>query len=465
MNSEEKQSLIKSVNEASPDRLRQFIINQAQYDPSFFQDVTAQFGELDTDAEFAKTKKLIQSTIRHNKTYGFIDYQGCIDVCNTLDDIINKYMLRFRQGHYQHALSGLLLVVTTCGRMLSTADSSSGALTDTFDRVFSAMKNLSTNIAPTLLDTQKDALVKEAIRTFKRKLFADWAEQRYKILYNVLPLITEKSAKLIQTASKNVIKSVEAGYDQVQSQIQDKILNARILIQLGQTDAAYEFMNENKDIPEIREVAIQNAIQNKDYPLAERLSLQASEKDPGWRRIWERYLIKIYDATDQQQKQQEVLEKRLFANYPDAFEPLKKLLKQTGQWNNERPRIMQLAAKHLTPENNAYVLDKEGQWDQLIQLVMQNPSLTETYSEHLYNSYPDMVSRIYYQNVILNDKNPSRQAYRRMGRRIKNYAEFGNPKTAIKWIDGLIEKYPTRPAMAEELGKVKDKLIKKGELH
>ncbi len=62
MNSEEKQSLIKSVNEASPDRLRQFIINQAQYDPSFFQDVTAQFGELDTDAEFAKTKKLIQST-------------------------------------------------------------------------------------------------------------------------------------------------------------------------------------------------------------------------------------------------------------------------------------------------------------------------------------------------------------------------------------------------------------------
>lgn len=35
MNSEEKQSLIKSVNEASPDRLRQFIINQAQYDPSF----------------------------------------------------------------------------------------------------------------------------------------------------------------------------------------------------------------------------------------------------------------------------------------------------------------------------------------------------------------------------------------------------------------------------------------------
>ncbi|ORN12496.1 hypothetical protein FAM21838_00772 [Lentilactobacillus parabuchneri] len=281
MNSEEKQSLIKSVNEASPDGLRQFIINQAQYDPSFFQDVTAQFGELDTDAEFAKTKKLIQSTIRHNKTYGFIDYQGCINICNTLDDIINKYMLRFRQGHYQHALSGLLLVVTTCGRMLSTADSSSGALTDTFDRVFSAMKNLSTNIAPTLLDTQKDALVKEAIRTFKRKLFADWAEQRYKILYNVLPLISEKSAKLIQTASKNVIKSVEAGYDQVQSQIQDKILNARILIQLGQTDAAYEFMNENKDIPEIREVAIQNAIQNKDYPLAERLSLQASEKDPG----------------------------------------------------------------------------------------------------------------------------------------------------------------------------------------
>ncbi|ORN12497.1 hypothetical protein FAM21838_00773 [Lentilactobacillus parabuchneri] len=84
---------------------------------------------------------------------------------------------------------------------------------------------------------------------------------------------------------------------------------------------------------------------------------------------------------------------------------------------------MQLAAKHLTPENNAYILDKEGQWDQLIQLVMQNPSLTETYSEDLYNSYPDMVSRIYYQNVVLNEKNPSRQAYRRMGRRIRTCLE------------------------------------------
>ncbi len=109
MNSEEKQSLIKAVNEASPEGLRQFIINQAQFDPAFFQDVTAQFGDLDTDAEFAATKKMVQATVRHNKSYGFIDYQGCIVVCNVLDDVINKYMLRFRQGHYHHAMNGLLL--------------------------------------------------------------------------------------------------------------------------------------------------------------------------------------------------------------------------------------------------------------------------------------------------------------------------------------------------------------------
>ncbi|WP_367777213.1 hypothetical protein [Lentilactobacillus buchneri] len=93
-----------------------------------------------------------------------------------------------------------------------------------------------------------------------------------------------------------------------------------------------------------------------------------------------------------------------------------------------------------------------------MQLIMQNPELTETYSKDLYPNYPDVVNKLYYQNVVLNEKYPGRQAYRRMGRRIKNYTAFGSVQTAIKWIDGLIDEYPSRPALAEELNKVKKKL-------
>ncbi|MGF2385211.1 hypothetical protein [Lentilactobacillus otakiensis] len=458
MNSEEKQSLIKAVNEASPEGLRQFIINQAQFDPTFFRDVTAQFGDLDTDAELAQTKKLIQSTVRKNKSYGFIDYQGCIVVCNVLDDVINKYMLRFRQGHYHHAMNGLLLVVEAAGKMLSDADSSSGALTDTLDRVFGSMKNLSTNIAPEILESQKEIVIKDVVRVFKRKLFSGWPEERYKVLYNVLPLVTAKSAKSMQTASRAVIKAANEGYDTVQSEIYDKILHARILIQLGQKSEAEKFMEENKNIPQIREVEIQNALINKNYSRAEELCLEASKQDQGWRRIWEQYLIKIYDATDQQQKQEGVLETRLFANYPDAYEPLKKLREQDGSWEGQYSKFLERAAKKLTPENYAFILAKEREFAKLIKVVMQHPELTETYSKDLYASYPDIVNKLYYQNVVLNEKHPGRQAYRRMGRRIKNYATFGSRETAAKWIDGLIAEYPSRPALAEELDKVKQKL-------
>ena len=458
MNSGEKQSLIKAVNEASPEWLRQFIINQAQFDPTFFRDVTAQFGDLDTDTELAQTKKLIQNTVRKNKSYGFIDYQGCIVICNVLDDVINKYMLRFRQGHYHHAMNGLLLVVETAAKMLSDADISSGALTDTFDRVFSSMKNLSTNIADEILDSQKEIVIKDLVRVFKRKIFSDWPEQRYQMLYNVLPLITQKSTKIIQTASRNVIKSAGDGYETTQAEIYDKILHSRVLIQLGQQSAATEFMEANKDIPEIREVEIQNAIQNKNYVRAEELCLEASKQDQGWRRIWERYLIKIYDATDQQQKQEAVLENRLFANSPDAYEPLKKLRQQDQTWEDQYPALLNQLAHTLTPENYAFILDKEHEFEKLMQLVMQHPELTETYSKDLYGNYPDVISKLYYQNVILDEKHPGRQAYRRMGRRIKNYTSFGSARTAIKWIDGLIEQYPARPALAEELNKVKSKL-------
>ena len=458
MNSEEKQSLIKAVNEASPEGLRQFIINQAQFDPTFFQDVSAQFGDLDTDAEFKNTKKLIQDTVRHNKSYGFIDYQGCIVVCNFLDDVINKYMLRFRHGHYHHAMNGLLLVVETAGKMLSDADSSSGALTDTFERVFASMKNLSTNIGPEILDSQKTILVKDAIRIFKRKLFENWSEQRYDVLYNIMPLVTSKSAKTIQTASKSVIKTASDGYEKSQALICDKILRARILIQIGEETQAEQFMDENKDIPQIREVEIQHAIQNKNYQHAEQLCLEASKQDQGWRRIWEKYLIKIYDATNQMQKQEAVLENSLLANYPDAYDPLKKLLQQDQTWENEYPKLLDKAAKKLTPENYAFILAKESESDKLIKVVMQHPELTETYSPDLYHSYPDIINKLYYQNVVMNEKYPGRKAYRRMGRRIKRYSEFGDRDTAIKWINGLIEEYPSRPALAEELDKIKKKL-------
>ncbi len=458
MNSEEKQSLIKAVNEASPEGLRQFIINQAQFDPAFFQDVTAQFGDLDTDAEFAATKKMVQATVRHNKSYGFIDYQGCIVVCNVLDDVINKYMLRFRQGHYHHAMNGLLFAFETAGKMLSNADSSSGALTDTFDRVYSAMKNLSTNIAPEILDSQKQILIKDAIRIFKRKFFSGWAEERYKCILNILPLVTSKSAKTIMTASKAVIKSTDDGYDTSQSKIYDKILQARILIQLGQAAEAKQFMDDNKDIPQIREVEIQDAVHNKQYQLAEQLCLEASKQDQGWRRIWEKYLIKIYDATDQLQKQEDVLESRLFSNYPDAYEPLKQLMQQDHTWEKRYPGLLAKASKKLSPDNYAFILAKEHEFAKLIKVVMQHPELTETYSPDLYESYPDIINKLYYQNVVMNEKYPGRKAYRRMGRRIKRYAEFGSTDTAKKWINELIDKYPSRPALAEELEKIKTKL-------
>lgn len=89
------------------------------------------------------------------------------------------------------------------------------------------------------------------------------------------------------TASKAVIKSTDDGYDTSQSKIYDKILQARILIQLGQAAEAKQFMDDNKDIPQIREVEIQDAVHNKQYQLAEQLCLEASKQDQGWRRIWE----------------------------------------------------------------------------------------------------------------------------------------------------------------------------------
>lgn len=277
-------------------------------------------------------------------------------------------------------------------------------------------------------------------------------------MFNILPLVTPKTAKTIQTASKAAIKAAGESYEKNQMVIGDKILHARILIQIGQETEAEQFMDENKNIPQIREVEIQNAIQNKNYQHAEELCLEASKQDQGWRRIWEKYLIKIYDATNQMQKQKGVLENSLFANYPDAYEPLKQLMQQDQTWNAEYPKLLDKAAKKLTPENYAFILAKESEFDKLIKVVMQHPELTEIYSPDLYQRYPDIINKLYYQNVVMNEKYPGRKAYRRMGRRIKRYAEFGSRDTAIKWIDGLIEEYPSRPALAEELDKVKKKL-------
>ncbi|GHP13839.1 hypothetical protein YK48G_12640 [Lentilactobacillus fungorum] len=452
MDTQHRQSLIKVVNHANIDALRRLIIKRAEYDPSFLQDVTAQFGELDTQTELAATKKTLQEIIKINKHHGILDDVGCDNVCEALDDMVDNYMRRLEQGYVSHAMDGLLLVIAVAGRLFNTADSSVGPLTATFNNALDAIRRLSLKASKhQLSDDQKNELIKKIVSVFRLKRFDDWPANRYHLILVSLPLITSKTIRIVKNASTAVTNRAEEGYDQTQSRTYDKILNANLLYYMGKKDQAKRYLDRYMNSPEIREQRIRLALHDKEFKMAERLCLDASQQDPGWRRIWEQYLIKIYNGTDQRQKQEEILKRELFRGTLSAYEPLKQLIQEDGFWDVEGPKLIAQVEKTLPPVDYAEILAEEHKYAELLQVVRHNPKIVTTYGKTLYARFPKQIDTLYYHQIILNNHAVSRKADQRLAHQIQDYAAYGKKQLAIAWIDQLLAAHPKRAALAEAL--------------
>jgi hypothetical protein len=172
-------------------------------------------------------------------------------------------------------------------------------------------------------------------------------------------------------------------------------------------------------------------------------------------------IYEIYEKSGDTEKQITTAEKILFLLDVDYFDILKKLLSEKGEWEAKYPTLRAALSQELP--NNLYmqVLNKENDWQYLMQQIHQYPQYVFEYGKQLSLYYPDEIREIAISEIRSQaTEASSRPHYRKVCANIKKLSEYAELDDALAIIAELEADNPRRPAMLDELQTIRTKLTK-----
>ena len=142
------------------------------------------------------------------------------------------------------------------------------------------------------------------------------------------------------------------------------------------------------------------------------------------------------------------------------YEPLKRMLQEEDLWEAEYPEL--LAAMEAVRPCHEYMalLAREGEKERLMEQVRRHPEMVFDYGKMLPPSNAGEVYDLCAAFIRENAAQASeRKVYRDLCNKIRLLNEFGGKAEAQELIDELIQSYPRRPAMLDELGEIRRRLM------
>jgi len=247
----------------------------------------------------------------------------------------------------------------------------------------------------------------------------------------------------------------------------------------GKTEAAEQLIAENLDIPELRLVQVDAAIEGGQYTLAKKL-IAEGKKHHGTVRDWREKLLDIaYREKDKLTTRALTYDFAFAAGcFDEKYYRKWKATFSATEWPDELSTLIAARRAEAKAETSSmakgwyyglrespslrllgplYV--EEKMWNELMALIQSGSSLRALLEYHGYLAprFPDKMIDLYFPVFLdAGDKADKRGAYADLSKKMCHViTSIPQGKERIQQAAGqLIAKYPRRPAMIEELGKV-----------
>ena len=206
---------------------------------------------------------------RHGTHRGFIDYNGCVSVCQEFIAILEDAGQAAERGDCTYAYSVAALVLVNCARLAGSADDSAGGITDTRRYVVEVLTTACGRVE--YGSTEAEFIFLQALKDCQNKAFDDWDEFAYDLLLPIASLATAKNVKKLYDVLDNFS---EKHKDQEFSSWyleQDRLVRLSAITVVDGSHAAEQYIFDNLQFDGIRRIAIQYAIESSDFILAEKL--------------------------------------------------------------------------------------------------------------------------------------------------------------------------------------------------
>lgn len=450
------------VRQAEKEQLVALVLEHCREDKRFHSQVLSEL-ESSGEYELSSIKSLIKSSIRTNTHRGYIDEDGCDNICTDLDDALDKARRRIGRGQYERAwdiaefvlLTGIGLIEYDCSSPEWTIDSA-------LETIGLAAKSFAESGAP------RGEWVQRILKTSQDSAFDGWEEWRHALLRQAAVLVDAENEGEFYTVLNRLSDSRWEKFQDTRSyEDEDRITRWHILRAAHGPDEVRAYLEQNLNVDEFRLTLIREDLAAGDYSHAEQLCLERVETARGeqWHHPdrWEHLLYEIYHAWGQRDKQIEQSRHLTLLGDRDFYRITKALLVEDGRWETEYPGFL-TGLKEKWP-SYAYmdILAEENEHTLLMKQVRVYRDAVFQYGGVLAAQYGKEIYAICATAVrqVAKHRLDNRKDYQKICRLLQQLVEFGGTTEAQMLIRELRQAYPRRKALGEELEKVEREIGKR----
>lgn len=258
--------------------------------------------------------------------------------------------------------------------------------------------------------------------------------------------------------NKLIEESKEDEFNYFELELKEILLN--IIYNFGTEDEMENFLLENIDESHFKKFLLDIYEEKENYKEIIDLTKKFEKEDREDRDLliaWQNIRYKAYKNISAVNEQKELGKKLLLKNELGYYLELKELYKDDFP-KVYKELILELKKDKYYQFNRVYryLIEEEKDLKEMLELLEKSPRDIENYIEYFKEEDREEIIKIYKQAILLNGEySDGRSDYKELARMIVRYGKKAGKESRIEVIDILLEKYPRKKALKDELNKVR----------
>ena len=445
------------MDKASVEELKELIRTEAKKNALFRNHVLSHLEHYNENISKDLYQKQLKAMIRSaTDRYGLIDWNKARALGRAVYELLDSAKKQIDHGSFEKAAMVCFAVMEEMLEALNGADDSNGDIGGCIDEATNLLDEMAARCES---KTVRKQIFDFCADEFEKGRFAgwDWHEG-----------LLSSAANLAETDADfdRVLALAEKKQQSDWANERIQMIKYGLLVKKKGQDIADKFLEQNMDNSRFREMAIERALEQKNYAKAVKLAQDGVKTDmkdkPGLAKEWYDWLLKIAQEQNDTPKILEYARYLLidnFRNEQDYYQILKEHVKPE-EWDAFVNAIVhEIKAKRRWYDTGlvATIYIREEKWDKLWEMVKENPDLSfiERYETYLSKCFSDELVDLYAGQILdyLNH-NMGRDHYQTACRYIRRMIKLGRKAKADKLIAQLRTLYAKRPALMQELDRV-----------
>ncbi|MFF2092721.1 SWIM zinc finger domain-containing protein [Paenibacillus sp. NPDC058174] len=462
-----KMNIADQLSKLSKDELITMLVDFYDDIEEVKQALSLKFIDADSKEGLNQYKKIIRSSIKqYSDRHGFVAYRNVYSAIAGASQILEKAEEQLENGRHLRAAEISFCVLHELVNLLQSCDDSNGYVGDLIQECLHII-----HLAASQLEKgsakARPALFQLLLKEVLHESLEGWNEWQLSLLKSAACLITNAAEKDLWSKLIGELESHERNQSSYGSYFAEEAaaLRYQVIQRLEGDSQALLFLEDHLHITAFRKMAIESAIQNLQFDKALELIEQGERQDTrkGYRGLvdqWKKYRYEIYELTHQVDQQIELAKEFLLSGEHSYYLRLKQLYSR-DEWEAGYEGLLDELALNNDGGwsiSSLYtrILVEEKQTLRLLMYVGKYKRTLLDYYPHLLSEHAEEVFLLFTQFISEQTAQSSnRNEYRKVCGIIRHLIKAGGGDHAERIIEQLCLTYRNRPALLDELQKIR----------